>query len=709
MKQITYPTKGWTEFIYEPHQYDAIESRSRDYSYFGKRSKYSYITQKEISIVADRSKPATHTQTIDLSDLFIKNNQSSATVDYKTTFYHDVDLCKIDYQTGTFTCRGADGSTHMCIEELSGECAWVSSATCITPPGKICTSENNAIVAPGMYTFKASFAPVYSTDDPYVGLISLRISYTAKVGFDPKDNARFSYAGGLRIAKIIDHDGINEANNKVVQYNYNIWLDKDGKDGPEEYSAGKLMAMPQYSYVETHNYLVDKCTYQNLLVRTSDSTIPLNGSASGSVVGYDQVTALYGENGQFGKTVYQYENLPDQVFNYDYILYLEPESNGRAALGPARPPAVASLSYERNGLLKMQSDYKYSNGGFQLVKQTENDWSTSFKHNSVYYAFERYKPIKTDIFKCDPAIFFYPAIKSNWIYINWTKETFYDQTNAAKANSVTTTYTYENNPVHFQPKSVAKTTSLLDKTSITSYSYPADYISVTTGIIARMKGEKHIHNIPIETIIKEQKGSETKVVGGTFVTYEDVDGNAADDKAIIVPTKVEALELREPKSSFTSSTGTGSAADEAYKVKQVSKYNATTGNLEEITPTDNISTTYVWGYDHTLPVAEVKNASQTEVNKVIKDQSIKLVDANNKPLADNLMQEQLEKLRLALPKAMVTTFTYEPLKGMTSQTGPDGIITTYHYDDLGRLQYIKDQYGKIVKNYVYHYKSVTGN
>jgi YD repeat-containing protein len=53
---------------------------------------------------------------------------------------------------------------------------------------------------------------------------------------------------------------------------------------------------------------------------------------------------------------------------------------------------------------------------------------------------------------------------------------------------------------------------------------------------------------------------------------------------------------------------------------------------------------------------------------------------------------------------MITTFTYDPLKGMTSQTGPDGVTLTYEYDDLGRLVRVKDHLGNLVKHYEYHYK-----
>src|SRR5947208_10722924 len=81
------------------------------------------------------------------------------------------------------------------------------------------------------------------------------------------------------------------------------------------------------------------------LCRGSDSNIPLNGSAGGQVVGYDQVTVLEGENGENGKSVYQYINSPDIVSPYnDLWLSL-----------PMRPPFGAAIPESQNGSLLDES------------------------------------------------------------------------------------------------------------------------------------------------------------------------------------------------------------------------------------------------------------------------------------------------------------------------------------------------------------------
>jgi YD repeat-containing protein len=57
-----------------------------------------------------------------------------------------------------------------------------------------------------------------------------------------------------------------------------------------------------------------------------------------------------------------------------------------------------------------------------------------------------------------------------------------------------------------------------------------------------------------------------------------------------------------------------------------------------------------------------------------------------------------------LTNSLVTTYTYKPLIGMTSQTDPNGVTTYYEYDSFGRLKFIKDDKGNMLKKYEYHYK-----
>jgi YD repeat-containing protein len=61
-------------------------------------------------------------------------------------------------------------------------------------------------------------------------------------------------------------------------------------------------------------------------------------------------------------------------------------------------------------------------------------------------------------------------------------------------------------------------------------------------------------------------------------------------------------------------------------------------------------------------------------------------------------------VRIYPKDALLTTYTYEPLIGMTSSTDAKGETTTYEYDNFQRLMNLKDKDGNIVKHMDYHYQ-----
>jgi YD repeat-containing protein len=67
----------------------------------------------------------------------------------------------------------------------------------------------------------------------------------------------------------------------------------------------------------------------------------------------------------------------------------------------------------------------------------------------------------------------------------------------------------------------------------------------------------------------------------------------------------------------------------------------------------------------------------------------------------------INKIRIhsSMVNAMVYTYTYKPLVGISSETDPNGNTTSYEYDNFGRLKSIKDIDGNIIQEYKYHYKN----
>ncbi|MBL7744954.1 MAG: hypothetical protein JNN00_15885 [Chitinophagaceae bacterium] len=65
----------------------------------------------------------------------------------------------------------------------------------------------------------------------------------------------------------------------------------------------------------------------------------------------------------------------------------------------------------------------------------------------------------------------------------------------------------------------------------------------------------------------------------------------------------------------------------------------------------------------------------------------------------------IDELRLYPKGALMTTYTYSPLIGMTSQCDANNRVIYYNYDSFGRLKLVKDQDGMILKRVDYKYQA----
>lgn len=120
----------------------------------------------------------------------------------------------------------------------------------------------------------------------------------------------------------------------------------------------------------------------------------------------------------------------------------------------------------------------------------------------------------------------------------------------------------------------------------------------------------------------------------------------------------------------------------------------------EVKQENGIHICYIWGYNKTQPIAKIENATYAQVEQYVANLQT-LSNGNNE---QNLINA-LNNLRTALPNAMVTTYTYKPLIGISTVTDPKGDKQTYHYDSFNRLQYVKDKDGNILSENQYHYRT----
>lgn len=113
---------------------------------------------------------------------------------------------------------------------------------------------------------------------------------------------------------------------------------------------------------------------------------------------------------------------------------------------------------------------------------------------------------------------------------------------------------------------------------------------------------------------------------------------------------------------------------------------------------------YLWSYSGQYPIAEIKNATLSEVESAVKSVfEVASINALATLAVPNESKLQDGSLQSALPNAHVTTYTYQPLVGMLTVTTPAGLTITYEYNAYGRLLRKKDHAGNVIEEYEYNY------
>ncbi|PWN72245.1 hypothetical protein C1631_006500 [Chryseobacterium phosphatilyticum] len=133
------------------------------------------------------------------------------------------------------------------------------------------------------------------------------------------------------------------------------------------------------------------------------------------------------------------------------------------------------------------------------------------------------------------------------------------------------------------------------------------------------------------------------------------------------------------------------------------------GNLQQYTIRNGVPTAIVWGYNNTQPIAKVEGATYAQVENLVSSiVSASDSDASN-PANEPAFIIALDNFRrnADLSAYQITTYTYDPLIGVTSITPPSGIREVYIYDTANRLKEVREdsKTGKLVKEFKYNYKN----
>ncbi len=518
-------------------------------------------------------------------------------------------------------------------------------------------------------------------------------------------SSNYLYSAGKRIKTI---QFLDSGDNLVSQKSYS-YKKSDGSD------SGVILSVPSFGSLHPDPIAGSLGFWQPA------AAIP--GSAfntfQGNAIGYESVIEYYGdEANNHGKTVHEFTVQTDTD---DYMSY----------------PITAPTDNEwLRGLPRFVKQYKLkSDGSYSIVKQVSNEqkyaeqyllpliftptskrldlavnWpdpGSGLTNEGLYYDKTRtfYRlPLAHLFFDLQANSSVFDPFALNYKIYHLTGGTlgnfktteilFDDNETITLVTETETTYNYLK---HYQPAMVKSVTS--DGLPVVkTYNYPQDLVSSYTvhptsysSTPLTALAEQH-RVVPVE--VREYKDTnnnqllEASELLNTTETVYAWDGNILEPTLVKVgkggpnPTMIEKIDFKD------------------YDDK---------GNLLQVAKADGTDITYIYGYDKSLPVAKVENATYSQVSSQVTNIQIKSDLDDDSCLDSGSCDEKnlrtaLNSLRSSLPNAMVTTYTYNPLVGVTSITDPKGYTTYYEYDNLNRLWRVKDSDGNILSENEYHYR-----
>ena len=493
--------------------------------------------------------------------------------------------------------------------------------------------------------------------------------------------------GGIRIVKMTDHSFPNKpAVVKTYDYTNDGWT-----------SSGYTTLIPGYYELSTHengNMCSPPLYNIRYEVTISANSLFALGTVQGSHIGYTRVTESQTDlsTGQsLGKTVYYYE------------IQGSNEISEHLGNGDLKKKQV----YDNGGKLLEETinTYLYENTGVNITghkifaSPEQSDRTNLCKNASGQYLYWHPSPCVSPPSGYLP----YAIVPTLYNYVDngvqqqrskLTEQTIKVFDNSLNGYLVSTKkFTYGNSD-HTYPTLIEETNSKQEKV-FTSIKYVADYsiaCSPQTGSMAykisAMKAA-NMMGIPVEKLQYKENasGGNRRYVSGSFTEF-----------TLGLPEKIYFLQSQPMPTSVTSSEASCNATqliDANYRLTATMTYDANM-NLKEESKTNDVPVTYFWGYSGLYPVAKVLGKDYNQALTSGITQSVL-----DNPSDDNTMRTELNKLR-SLSSSFVSSYTYNPMVGTTSETDARGRTKTFEYDILNRLVNIKDE-GEIVKSFKYNY------
>lgn len=466
-------------------------------------------------------------------------------------------------------------------------------------------------------------------------------------------------AGGLRIAKIEEYEPVSDSKlTKVYKY------------GKNENGLGYIKHQPSMKDYTYEYDMINKTgtytTFESRVRMFLPESLANMLYGGGSSTKYDYVTEYWvSENGlplNNGKTVHK--------FKFDY-----PSMN----------------SHTRGTTINFNYDSEWATG--QLLEKT------------IYKSAEISIPIHRTTYE-------YDYFKSKSIPVSkaykYVQFRFFDTTEEReylihRGNP----YIYETSSIQSGCKRIKSeitdsfdTNGNLNVTEIKTYNYGNEnHLYPTTIEIKEGKAFNKREKMTYPQDVKNPNNAESMLVKNsqlnTLLKKETDFGNR-------IWVNKNIYDIREGN-PVTVSIWAGEKNKEEERV-QILQYDVY-GNPMYIQKDGGFKGVYIWGYNGTRLIAEIQNATYEQVKSALGGNDPASYSLQNSfPSAIN----NLYTNTAILDNALISTYKYDSVFGITEATDPSGRTTYYKYDSFGRLQetyYEENKVKEVLEQYEYNYRN----
>ena len=648
LKEIKYPTKGRTRFEYEPNVYYGVD----------KMDKFTEHIVEGSHLVQGTGIASTAA--------------NEATVDEFTTM---CEIGCIQYLVLPFVAVNADAILNVQIRNSFGSGMHDPTVTkfqyarvrIFDSTGNVYDSNKQTStvnIIKNNFTINGAGYIVIEAYGQYLSVVDTQLKY-----YNNDPNPKNNYGMGLRIKSITNLDYTDKITTKK-EYEYT---------NNQSLSSGALIndALLIYQSNSTTNYFADCCsggTSEGTLgafgcVWGSNTTSSYN---SNSINGIESNSVVYREVKE--KNVDQ-NNIASGFSIYKFTTDID-------LLHDTRGIIKIDAGYKRGKLLSKEIYKEVSIGNSRLVNKLTNEYKEDDRRKSIVKGFKLFQhgylssPIINNTLPMQLDAIFEPVgynIPVSWFYQKSSETTdyFYNSSSVLTGSVTSKTNYFYDNPNHLQ-LTRTETTNSSNEIMKTVKLYPDDLAGVP--LMSVLKTQNRIGEV-----IKTETFKGTTPLSAQNKVYKDWGNNLIEPEIIQV------------------SKGSGAFDNKL----QYNFIDNTNGAVLQYTLDNSIPVSIIWGYNKTQPIAKIESATYASITPSL----ITAVQTASDTGTETSLLTALTSLRNALPAAMVTTYTYKTLVGVSTITDPKGNTTYYEYDENNRLRLVKDAQGNILSENQYHYKN----